>query len=75
MSWINLGEVLYILRRRYGSGDADATIRDLCRVLNVELPPEAVVRTAAVIKADNRMSYADVRRGDSASAWQRAVDR
>ncbi|MBV9447293.1 MAG: type II toxin-antitoxin system VapC family toxin [Streptosporangiaceae bacterium] len=58
MSWINLGEVLYILRRRYGSGEADATVRDLCRVLHAELPPEAVVRAAAAIKAEHRMSYA-----------------
>lgn len=59
MSWINLGEVLYILRRRHGSREADATVRDLCRVLHVELPPETVIRAAAAIKAEHRMSYAD----------------
>jgi ribonuclease VapC len=51
--------MLYILRRRHGASEADATVRDLCRVLHVELPVEAVIRTAAAVKAEHRMSYAD----------------
>lgn len=59
MSWINVGEVLYVLRRRHGAGEADATVRDLVRLLHVELPGEAVIRAAAAVKAEHRMSYAD----------------
>ena len=59
MSWINLGEVLYILTRRHGTSEAEETVRDLRRTLTVELPSEAVVRRAGGIKAAHRMAYAD----------------
>lgn len=59
MSWINLGEVLYILTRRQGPAVAEETVRDLRAVLTVELPTVGVVRRAAAIKAAHRMSYAD----------------
>ena len=59
MSWINLGEVLYILTRRHGTTEAEETVRDLRRALTVELPSEVVVRRAAGIKAAHRMAYAD----------------
>lgn len=59
MSWINLGEVLYILTRRRGAVAADETVRDLRASLAVELPSETVVRRAAAIKARYPMAYAD----------------
>lgn len=59
MSWINLGEVYYILLRRRGAAQATETVRDLGAALAVELPTEAVVRQAATIKAAHPMSYAD----------------
>ncbi|WP_028926656.1 PIN domain-containing protein [Pseudonocardia acaciae] len=59
MSWINLGEVYYILIRRHGESAAEETVRDLRSVLNVELPREHVVQRAAQIKAGYSMSYAD----------------
>jgi predicted nucleic acid-binding protein len=59
MSWINLGEVLYILTRRRGSEEAEETVRDLRRTLSVELPSETLIRRAAGIKAAHRMAYAD----------------
>lgn len=59
MSWINLGEVLYVLIRRRGRAEADKIVRDLRGVLAVELPTTAVVQAAASIKAARRMSYAD----------------
>lgn len=59
MSWINLGEVLYILTRRVGKERAEEAVRDTRAVLEVELPTERVVREAAAIKAAHRMSYAD----------------
>jgi predicted nucleic acid-binding protein len=59
MSWINLGEVHYILVRRNGEPAAAEAVRDLRSVLRVELPTEHVVEQAARIKAGYRMSYAD----------------
>jgi ribonuclease VapC len=59
ISWINLGEVHYILRRRHGADAATETSRDLRDVLDAWLPDEALVLEAARIKADHAMSYAD----------------
>jgi len=59
MSWINLGEVLYILLRRRTQTESVAAIRDVQSVVTVELPSEAVVRQAAAIKATHAMAYAD----------------
>ncbi len=56
MSWVNLGEVLYVLIRRRGSAQAEEAVRDLQRVLNVEIPTEAIVRQAASIKAVHAMA-------------------
>lgn len=59
MSWINLGEVHYVLRRRHGEQAAADTVRDLRAVLDVRLPDEHMVLTAARLKADHPMAYAD----------------
>ena len=59
MSWINLGEVHYVLRRAAGEDAAIETIRDLRARIDVRLPDESQILTAARIKADNPMSYAD----------------
>lgn len=59
MSWVNLGEVLYILIRRQGANAANAAVRDLQRQLHMDRPTEAVVRRAAEIKAGHPMAYAD----------------
>lgn len=59
MSWINLGEVYYVLRRLHGDPAAADTVRDLRLVLDVRLPDEAHVMHAATIKADRPMAYAD----------------
>ncbi len=59
MSWINLGEVHYILRRTHGNEVAGETTRDLREVLDVRLPDEQLVIDAANIKADQPMAYAD----------------
>jgi predicted nucleic acid-binding protein len=59
MSWINLGEVLYVVRRAHGEHAAIDTIRDLREVLDVRLPDEHTVMTAARIKADYPMAFAD----------------
>jgi predicted nucleic acid-binding protein len=58
MSWINLGEVHYVLRRSHGEGAAVETVRDLREVIDVRLPDEHLVLDAARIKADYPMAYA-----------------
>lgn len=59
MSWINLGEVHYVLRRLHGEDDAIETVRDLRTVVDARLPDERLVLDAARIKADRPLSYAD----------------
>lgn len=59
MSWINLGEVHYVLRRLHGEDAAVATVRDLRDVVDARLPDERLVLDVARIKADHPMSYAD----------------
>lgn len=59
MSWINLGEVHYIVRRSHGEAAAIETVRDLRDIVDVRLPDERLVLGAARIKADHPMAYAD----------------
>ena len=58
MSWINLGEVHYVLRRLHGEEDASETVRDLRDVIDARLPDERLVLAAARIKAEFAMAYA-----------------
>lgn len=59
MSWINLGEVLYLLHRAVGADYARETIRDLRSVIDVEVPDVDRITEAAVLKAEHPLSYAD----------------
>ncbi len=59
ISWINLGEVHYVLRRLKGEDDAIETVRDLRDVIDARLPDERIILDAARIKADHPMAYAD----------------
>jgi predicted nucleic acid-binding protein len=59
MSWINLGEVFYIVSRTQGSAEAADVIRDLRPHLRLDLPTEQRVLEAARIKAEYPMAYAD----------------
>jgi len=59
ISWINLGEVHYVLRRLHGEDAATETVRDLRDVVDARLPDERLVIDAARIKADRPMAYAD----------------
>jgi predicted nucleic acid-binding protein len=59
MSWINLGEVFYVVRRVHDEGVATSTVRDLRDVVTAELPDEAMVLDAARIKAAHPLAYAD----------------
>lgn len=59
VSWINLGEVFYVVRRLHGEDAASQTIRDLRDVTNAELPAETRVIEAARIKVEHTLAYAD----------------
>ncbi len=59
MSWINAGEVFYVLTRSAGRTAAGEAVRDLRAAVMLELPNEYRVLEAAAIKASHRLSYAD----------------
>lgn len=59
ISWINLGEVLYIETRRLDAKRAGEAVSKVADTLRAEPPDEGAVRLAARIKAGGRVSYAD----------------
>jgi uncharacterized protein len=68
MSWINLGEVFYVVKRDQGEDEARETVRDLRPKLRLDLPSEDRVLDAARITADYPMSYADAFAAATAAA-------
>ena len=59
MSWINLGEVAYVLERRLGAAAAREWIAQIRGSLTLDEPTPERVLEAASIKATHRVSYAD----------------
>lgn len=59
MSWINLGEVAYILHRRLGAPVANSRIPEIASGLTLDLPTPQRILEAAAIKAEHPLSYAD----------------
>ena len=59
MSWINLGEVYYVMCRAASAADATAVIRDLRHRLEMDIPDERRILEAATIKARHAVAYAD----------------
>ncbi len=59
VSWINLGEVFYVIRRAVGEDQATLALRDLRDVVAGDVPHESRVIEAARINADHPMAYAD----------------
>jgi len=59
MSWINLGEVFYVVQRATGVDRARAAIGELRHLLHLDLPTEGRVIEAASIKATHALAYAD----------------
>jgi ribonuclease VapC len=60
MSWINAGEVYYMLARKHGRAMADEFLTRLPSLpLRLELPDRELVIEAARLKAARRLSYAD----------------
>lgn len=70
MSWINLGEVFYVVRRDQDDKQAHEVVRDVRSRLLLDLPSEQRVLAAATIKADRRMAYADAFAAATAIAHQ-----
>lgn len=59
MSWINVGEVFYVVRRVHGETAAIETVRDVREVVDARLPDVRLVLEAGRIKAEHPMAYAD----------------
>lgn len=59
VSWINLGEVFYVIHRRHGHHAATQTVRDIRGITTPDLPTEGRILQAARIKAGHPMAYAD----------------
>ena len=59
VSWINLGEVFYVVRRLDGEDAASEIVRDLRDVIEAETPTPARIIEAARIKANHPLAYAD----------------
>ncbi|MBC7359929.1 type II toxin-antitoxin system VapC family toxin [Desulfacinum infernum] len=60
MSWVNLGEVYYMLGRKKGTNTADEVLKDIQMLpLTLHVPSKADILAAARIKANHRLSYAD----------------
>jgi uncharacterized protein len=59
ISWINLGEVFYVVRRAAGEDAAASTVRDLREVVTAELPDERRVLHAGRVKSEFSLAFAD----------------
>lgn len=59
MSWINVGEVCYIVQRVAGAEAAHDVVADLRARLELDLVSPQRILAAAAIKADHAMAYAD----------------
>jgi ribonuclease VapC len=60
MSWINSGEVYYIVARRHGAEKAEEFLRRLPSLpIDLVLPDTIDVIAAADLKSKRRLSYAD----------------
>ena len=59
MSWINLGEVAYVVERLAGAEQSSRVVRELRRRLRLDLPSPQRVLAAAQLKASHPLAYAD----------------
>ena len=59
ISWINLGEVHYIVARTRGGAEADRALRRILSRVRAQAPDSELVIAAARIKAGGGISYAD----------------
>ena len=59
MSWINLGEVYYVVHRSLGAAQAEATITMLRPLVTLDAVTNERVLAAARLKAAYPVAYAD----------------
>lgn len=59
MSWINLVEVEYRVRRQHGPSEAGRTLSGLRELVREELPGVSRMRSVAALKADHSIALAD----------------
>ncbi len=59
MSWINLGEVAYVVERLAGAEQSSRVVRELRRRLRLDLPSPQRVLAAAQLRAGHPLAYAD----------------
>lgn len=59
MSWINLVEVEYRVRRQHGAANAETTISRVRELVAEELPGVSRMRAVAALKADHPIALAD----------------
>ncbi|MFO7777068.1 MAG: PIN domain-containing protein [Nitriliruptoraceae bacterium] len=71
MSWINLGEVFYVVRRLHRGEEAESVERDLRPQLDLDLPDASRVLEAATIKAHHACGYAAAFAAATALAHQK----
>jgi predicted nucleic acid-binding protein len=70
MSWINLGEVYYTIRRAAGETEAESTVSRLRPMLTLDTATPERVLGAARIKALHPLAYADAFAIATAAAHQ-----
>jgi len=59
MSWMNVGEIAYLLERRHGLDEATAVIRSLRSAVALDDVSAERVLAAAHLKAAHPIAYAD----------------
>jgi predicted nucleic acid-binding protein len=59
MSWINLVEVEYRVRRQHGPSEAETTLARLRELVSEELPGVSRMRSVAALKAEHPIALAD----------------
>ncbi len=59
ISWINLVEVEYRIRREHGAEEAERVLAQLRRQVDEELPGVARMRAVAALKAEHPIALAD----------------
>jgi predicted nucleic acid-binding protein len=59
ISWVNLVEIEYQVRRQHGAQDAEAVLGRLRELVDAELPGVARMRAVAALKAEHPIALAD----------------
>ena len=59
ISWINLVEIEYQVRRRHGAAEADTVVSRVRGLVHEELPGVARMRAVAALKAEHPIALAD----------------